>query len=64
MLIKSEIEVDVSDVRQAISNYLSAKLGSNITVNVKEIVANGNSITVPVTVKAMLEKVSTSYMDR
>lgn len=64
MLIKSEIEVDAADVRQAISNYLSAKLGSNITVNVKEIVANGNSITVPVTVKAVLEKVSTSYMDR
>ena len=64
MLIKSEIEVNAADLRQAISNYLSAKLGSDIIVNVKEIVANDSLIAAPVTVKAVLEKISTSYMER
>ena len=64
MLIKSEIEVDAADVMQALSNYLSAKIGSSVTVNVKEMLTNGIIIIGPLTVKAVLEKVSTSYMDR
>lgn len=64
MQFKSEIEVDTFDLKQALSNYLTSKLGSNLDVVVNEIIVGGVSLTLPVVVKATLKKDSTSYMDR
>lgn len=65
MQIKSEIEVDAVDLRQALSIYLGSKLDSHITVTVTDILAEGVAIKTAVVVKATLKKeLVGSYMDR